>query len=100
MRYAVLIKDGEVSDYPADLLIDNEIISGFNLEFELEVKKVDLLIGKSLPSFLIKKLRDKGITFFKVNNFNELEGLNLDIKLPKEIKIKRGNGCQTKFKER
>ena len=100
MKSAVLIKNNEISDYPADLLIDGEVIPSYNLEFELEMKGVDLLIGKSLPSMLIKKLRDKGITFLKVNDFSELEGLSLDVKLPKEVKIKRGNGCQPRFKEK
>jgi len=94
----MLVKNNELSDYPADLLIDGEIIKSYNIEFELESKKVNLLIGKSLPSFLIKSLRDKGIIFLKVNSIKELEGLNLDIIFPKEIRLKRGVGCQEKFK--
>jgi len=93
---AVLVKNNELSDYPADLLIDGEIIKSYNIEFELESKKVNLLIGKSLPSFLIKSLRDKGIIFLKVNSIKELEGLNLDIILPKDFKNKRGWKCAKK----
>ena len=100
MKSAVLVKENKISHYPADLIINGEVIPSYNLEFELKAKGVELLIGKSLPSTLIKKLRDRGITFLKVNDFSELEGLNLDIKLPKEIKIKRGAGCQSKFKEK
>lgn len=95
---AVLIKDNKLSDYPADLLIEGEIIKSYNIEFELEAKKVNLLIGKSLPSILIKSLRDKGITFLKASSLEELEGLDLDIILPPEIRLKRGTGCQSRFK--
>jgi len=95
---AVLVKNNELSDYPADLLIDGEIIKSYNIEFELESKKVKLLIGKSLPSSLIKSLRDKGITFLKLNSLAELEGLDLNINFPKEMRLKRGIGCQSRFK--
>jgi len=93
MKVAILIKDKEISEYPADLLIDGKVLPSFNLEFEVEVNNIDLLIGKSLPSSLIKKLRAKGVTFFKVNSIEEIDGLCLNVKLPSDIKIKRGAGC-------
>ena len=93
---AVLVKNNELSDYPADLLINGEIIRSYNIKFELEVKKVKLLIGKSLSSSLIKSLRDKGIIFLKVNSLEELKDLNLDIILPKDFKNKRGWKCGKK----
>ena len=95
---AVMIKDNKLSGYPSDLLINGEVIKSYNLEFELEAKNVNLLIGKSLPSPLIKSLRDKGITFLKVNSLEELSGLDLDIKLPKDLRFNRGAGCQSRFK--
>jgi len=93
---AVLVKNNELSEYPADLLIDGKVIESYNLEFELEAKNVNLLIGKFLPSSLIKSLRDKGITFLKVNSFEELDGLDLDINFPQEFKNKRGWKCGRK----
>ena len=93
---AVLVKNSKLSDYPADLLIDGEVIKSYNIEFELETKGVNLLIGKSLPSSLIKLLRDKGIIFLKVKSLEELKGLNLDIILPKDFKNKRGWKCAKK----
>jgi len=95
---AVLVKNNELSEYPADFLIDGKIVKSYNLEFELEAKNINLLIGKSLPSPLIKSLRDKGITFLKVNSLEELSGLDLDIKLPKDLRFNRGAGCQSRFK--
>ena len=93
---AVLVKNNELSGYPADLLINGKVIKSYNLEFECEVNKINMLIGKSLPSGLIKKLRDKGMTFLKVNSLDEIEGLNLDIILPTEFKNKRGWKCGRK----
>jgi len=94
---AMLVKNNKLSGYPADLLIDGKIVKSYNIEFELEAKKVNLLIGKSLPSPLIKSLRDKGITFLKVNSLEELRGLDLDIKFPKDLRFNRGAGCQSRF---
>ena len=65
MKVAVLIKNNEISSYPADLLVEGEVIKNCNIEFELEANKIDILIGKSIPSILIKRLREKGIIFFK-----------------------------------
>ena len=93
---AILVNNNELSGYPADLLINGEVIKSYNIEFELEAKGVNLLIGKSLPSSLIKLLRDKGITFLKINSLEELKGLNLDIILPKDFKNKRGWKCGKK----
>ena len=93
---AVMIKDGNLSGYPSDLLIGGEIIKSYNLEFELLAKNVKILIGKHLESILIKKLRDKGITFLKVNSLEEIESLNYDIKFPPEFKNKRGWKCGKK----
>jgi len=95
-KVAILIKDNELSDYPADLLIDGEVIKSYNIEFELETKGVNLLIGKSLPSSLIKSLRDKSIIFLKIKSLEELKELNLDIILPKDFKNKRGWKCGKK----
>jgi len=96
VKIAVVVKDNNLSDYPGDLLIDGEIYKSYNLEFELTQKNVKILIAKSLSSSLIKKLRDLGITFLKVNSFDELDGLNLDIKFSKEFKNKRGWKCGKK----
>ena len=92
----MVVKDNKLSDYPADLLIDGEIYKSYNLEFELTQKNVKIIIAKSLSSSLIKKLRDLGITFLKVNSFDELDGLNLDIKFLDEFKNKRGWKCGKK----
>jgi len=96
VKIAVVVKDNNLSDYPGDLLIDGEIYKSYNLEFELTQKNVKILVAKSLNSNLIKKLRDLGITFLKVNSFKELEGLDLNIKLPKDFKNKRGWKCGKK----
>ena len=93
---AVMIKDGKLSGYPSDLLINGEIIKSYNLEFELLAKNVKILIGKHLESILIKKLRDKGITFLKINSLEEIESLNYDIEFPPEFKNKRGWKCGKK----
>ena len=97
MKTAILIKNNELAGYPADLLIDGEIKKSYNLEFELNILGVKMLIGKSLPSTLIKKLRDSGIIFVKVSSFEELEGLNLEgVEFLKEFKNKRGWKCAKK----
>ena len=93
---AVIVKDNEVSEYPGDLLINGKIIKSYNLEFECEVNKITMLIGKGLSSQLIKKLRDKGITFLKVNSLDEINDLDLDIILPLEFSNKRGWKCGKK----
>ena len=93
---AVMIKEGKLSGYPSDLLIEGEIIKSYNLEFELLTKNVNIIIGKHLNSILIKKLRDKGITFLKVNSLEEIENLNYDIRFPSEFKNKRGWKCGKK----
>ena len=95
-KIAILIKDNKVSEYPSDLLIDGKIIKSKNLEFECDVYDIRLIIGKGLSSSLIKRLRDKGITFLKVNSLKEIKGLNLDIILPIEFKNKRGWKCGKK----
>ena len=93
---AIIVKNNELSEYPGDLLINGEIKKSTNLEFECELFKIDMIIAKSLSSDLIKKLRDKGVIFLKVNSLDELEGLNLDIILPKEFSNKRGWKCGKK----
>ena len=95
-KIAIVVKNNELSDYPGDLLINGKVIKSINLEFECEVNNITLLIAKSLPSELIKRLRDKGVTFLKVNSLDEIEGLNLDIMLPIEFKNKRGWKCAKK----
>jgi hypothetical protein len=99
MKAAFLIKDNCISHYPADLLIDNKIVKSYNLLFELKNFNVKVLIGKSLPSELIKELRDNGILFLKANDFDEVDGLDFEFNINKE-KIKRGAGCQSKFTRR
>jgi len=96
MKTAILIKDNELSSYPADILVDGEIRKSYNLEFELNALGVKMLIAKDLPSGIIKKLRDSGIIFLKINSLDELEGLDLDINYPKEFKNKRGWKCAKK----
>ena len=97
MKVAVLIKNNEISSYPADLLVDGEVIENCNIEFELEANKIDILIGKSIPSALIKRLREKGIIFLKANSFDELKDIDIDVNFVKESKIKRGIGCRPRF---
>jgi len=96
MKTAVIVKNNKLNGYPGDLLIDGEIYKSYNLEFELMQKNVKILIAKSLSSSLIKKLRDLGVTFLKINSFEELEGLDLDIKMPSEFKNRRGWKCGRK----
>jgi len=96
MKTAILVKDNELSSYPADLLVDGEIKKSYNLEFELNALGVKMLIGKDLPSSMVKKLRDNGIIFLKINSLDELEGLDMDIKFPAEFKNKRGWKCAKK----
>jgi len=96
MKTALLIKDNEIASYPADILVDGEIKKSYNLEFELNALGVNMLIAKDLPSKMIKKLRDSGIIFLKVNSLDELEGLDLNINFPSEFKNKRGWKCATK----
>ena len=95
-KIAIVVKNNELSDYPGDLLIDGKVIKSINLEFECEVNNITLLIAKSLPSELIKRLRDKGVTFLKVNSLREIEDFNLDIILPIEFKNRRGWKCGKK----
>ncbi len=95
-KIAVLVKDNEVANYPADILVDGEVRKSFNLEFELNALGVNMLFGKSLPSNLIKKLRDSGIIFVKVNSLEDIEGLDFDIDFPDEFKNKRGWKCGKK----
>jgi hypothetical protein len=96
MKTAILIKNNKLSSYPADILVDGEIRKSYNLEFELNALGVKMLIAKDLPSGIIKKLRDSGIIFLKINSLDELEGLDLDINYPKEFKNKRGWKCAKK----
>ena len=97
MKVAILVKDSEISDYPADIFIDGELKKSFNLEFEMQMLKPNYLVAKSLPSELIKKLRDLGIIFVKLDSIKELEELNLvDAKFLKEFKNKRGWKCGKK----
>ncbi len=97
MKTAILVKNNELAGYPADLLIENKVIKSFNIEFECEKLGVKMIVGKSLPSVLIKKLRDKGILFLKIENIEALKGLDLDVSFFNESKIKRGAGCQSRF---
>jgi hypothetical protein len=96
MKTAILVKNSEIASFPADILVDGEIKKSYNLEFELNALGVNMLIAKDLPSVMIKKLRDNGIIFLKLNSLDELEGLDLDIKFPKEFKNKRGWKCAKK----
>ena len=50
---AVFVKNGEVSEYPADLLINGTIVKSYNLKFECEMNNINLLIGKALSSELL-----------------------------------------------
>ena len=95
-KIAIFIKNGEISEYPSDLMIDGKIIKSNNLEVECDIYNIKLIAGKALSSKLIKKLRDKGITFLKVNSLKDIEGLNLDIILPIEFRNKRGWKCGKK----
>jgi len=97
MRTAVLVKNGEIADFPADLMIDGEICKSYNIIFECEMKKINLVIGKSMPSDVIKSLRDKGIMFLKAKSIQELENVDLEIKIPKNFGKKRGWGCSKNF---
>jgi len=95
-KTAILISNGKVSDYPGDILIEGEIKKSYNLEFELNALGVEILFAKSLPSTLIKKLRDIGIIFVKVNSLDEIEDMDFEISYLKEFKNKRGWKCAKK----
>ena len=95
-KIAIFVKNNKVSEYPSDLLIDGKIIKSNNLEFECDIYNIKLVIGKALSSELIKKLRDKGVTFLKVDSLDDIKDLNLDIILPSEFKNKRGWKCGKK----
>ena len=62
MKVAVLIKNNEISSYPADLLIDGEVIKSFNIEFELEANKFN---RKVITECFNKTLKRKRNYFFK-----------------------------------
>ena len=95
-KVAFLIKNDKLSEYPSDLLIDGEIIKSSNLEFECKANNIEILVGKYLSSSLIKKLRDNGVIFLKMDSIEEVKKLNLDIILPKEFTNKRGWKCGKK----
>ncbi|NPA10787.1 MAG: hypothetical protein GXO62_00915 [Epsilonproteobacteria bacterium] len=97
MKTAVMVKNNALSAYPCDLLIEGEVLKSYNLAFELKAKGVNIIIGLGLSAELIKKLRDEGITFLKIKNLDELDGVDLDVEFVKE-KLKRGAGCQSRFK--
>ncbi|MEO1958228.1 MAG: hypothetical protein ABGX23_01605 [Nautiliaceae bacterium] len=94
MRVAILVKGDEIGEIGDLLLIDGKILKSYNLEDEL--KGINVLVAKYLPSQLIKSLREKGIVFLKASSFKEIEGLDFK-PLLKEGKIKRGAGCQRRF---
>ncbi len=96
VKMILLVKDNELADYPADILVDGEIRKSYNLEFECINLGAKILIGKSLPSDLIKKLRDNGIIFMKINSLEELDGLDMEMEFPKEFKNRRGCKCGKK----
>ncbi|GAB6074187.1 hypothetical protein [Nautilia lithotrophica] len=96
MKTILLVKNGELADYPADILVDGEVRKSYNLEFECEKTGAQMVIGKSMPSILIKKLRDNGIIFVKLNSLKDLEDLDIDVKLPDEFRNKRGWKCGKK----
>ncbi|NPA12307.1 MAG: hypothetical protein GXO62_08690 [Epsilonproteobacteria bacterium] len=96
MKIAALVKNNELCDYPGDLLVDGEIKKSYNLEFELHALGVKMVIAKSLPSQLIKKLRDSGIIFLKLSSLEEAHELDLDVGFLKEFKNKRGWKCAKK----
>lgn len=96
MKTIVLVKDGELADYPADILVNGEVRKSYNLEFECEKLGIKMVIGCSMPSDVIKKLRDNGIIFMKINSLEELEDLDLDITFPDEFKNRRGWKCGKK----
>ena len=95
-KTAILINNNELSGYPADLLIEGRVVKSYNLAFECEMKGIELIIGKSIPSKVIKELRDKGVMFLKINSLDELDGLDCDIIIPKEFKNRRGWKCAKK----
>ena len=96
MKTILLVKDGELADYPADILVDGEVRKSYNLELECEKTGAEMVIGRSMPSMMIKKLRDNGIIFVKLNSIDELEGLEIDVNLPDEFRNKRGWKCGKK----
>jgi len=96
MKTILLVKNGELADYPADILVDGEVRKSYNLEFECEKTGAEMVIGKSMPSSLIKKLRDKDIIFLKLNSIEEIEELDLNVTFPEEFSNKRGWKCGKK----
>jgi len=96
MKTIVLVKDNKLGEYPCDILVDGEVRKSHNLEFECKMLNATYIIGKSLPSILIQKLRDKGIIFIKLNSIDEIDELDLDVKFPSEFSNKRGWKCGKK----
>ena len=96
MKTVVLVRDGELAGYPADILVDGEVRKSYNLEFECEKAGAKMVIAKSMPSSLIKKLRDKDIIFLKLNSIEEIEELDLNVTFPEEFSNKRGWKCGKK----
>ncbi len=91
---AFLIKNDSLAAYPADVVVDGKFIK-FEEIFKLDVKFV---VAKWMPSTLIKNLRENGIVFLKLNSLEEFYELDLSLSFNKDTRIKRGVGCQLKFK--
>jgi len=96
MKTILVVKDNELADYPSDIIIDGRLRKSYNLEFECEMSGAKMVIAKSLPSGLIKNLRDKDVIFLKLNSIEENEELDLNINFPEEFKNKRGWKCGKK----
>jgi hypothetical protein len=77
-------------------MVGSEVRKSYNLEFECKTLGIKTVIGRSLPSDLIKKLRDNGIIFMKINSLSDLDGLDMEIKFPEEFKNRRGWKCAKK----
>ena len=91
------MKEGEISHFPGDLFIDGEKVKYENIVRVLSEKNVKIVVAKSMPSYLISELRKNGIIYLKADNLEDVEDLNIDIKF-EGLKIKRGAGCQRRFK--
>ena len=90
MKTVVLVREGELAGYPADILVEGEVRKSYNLEFECEKTGAKMVIAKSMPSSLIKKLRDKNIIPIHINNTTLAPFFTNHLFLPKYRQVKEG----------
>jgi hypothetical protein len=98
VKTAVLLKNGELSSFPADLYIEGEKIECDDFVRCLSQNNVKILIAKFLPSTLISELSKNKIIFIKTDNLENIQGIDINLNVY-GLKMNRGAGCQRRFKE-